>query len=162
MRKWWFKRQCRKQGIPASSAELIWNAFGPYEQASWFRQHYGKTLLKADKNQLLLTMIPLDYLNHDGMALIFTQLERYLPTQGVRLHLAQFCRYFYDSILKPHGEKCGDDWKVFYDVGHYQVMRKLFIKNLVAFVVRETRLPHMETELMARFSSYYNAAYPQT
>lgn len=161
MRKRYFIWLCSREGIPASSAELIWQAWSPHQFTPWFMKHCGHTILKANKNQLLLTMIPLDYLNGDGMALLFAQLERYLPAKGVRLRLAEFCRHFYDMILKPHGQKVGTEWQTMYDADHYDVLRKLFIRNLVAFVCHETRLPHMETELLAKFSSYYNATHPQ-
>lgn len=155
MKKWWFKRQCKKQGIPESSAELLWNTFLPHEQDPWFQKFYGRSLLKANKNQLLLTMIPLDFLTGPGVDLIFSTLKRYLTPQDVVLRVAGFCRRFYDEVLKHHVTKSEGVWETTYAADHYDSMRRLFIQNLVQFMTVETRMHGAEEALAKSFAQYY-------
>ena len=155
MRKWWFKRQCKKEGIPATSAVLIWNAFVSHEQDLWFQKYYGRSLLKANKNQLLLTTIPLDYLTGPGMDLIFITLKRYLTPKDAVLRMAAFCRRFYDEVLKHHGVKTDGSWETTYAADHYDSMRRLFIQNLTQFMTIETRMYGSEETLAKSFAQYY-------
>jgi hypothetical protein len=150
--KWLFKRACRRQDIPEYSAEAIWQAFAPHTKSSWFLKFYGKSLLRANKYQLLLSMLLLDFLTGDGVDWTLQTLRRYLEPKHVTLAICQFCRDFQTGYGRHYLENPD---QVAFDTGSYDAMRRVFTQQLVAILVRESRKPDAEDKYLTRLQGFY-------